>query len=218
MAGQIAVNGKSAVKAGAPTDPEAQLELLAPACPYVSRGGLKLQAALEDFPIPVSGAVCLDLGASTGGFTDCLLQHGARKIYAVDVGRGQLHEKLRVDPRVVSFEKTHARDLATLHFNPTPSVAVIDVSFISLTTVLPMAAGCLKSGGFIIALIKPQFELNAKKAPKGIVRDPEFRREAVEKVRNAAAAIPLRMLGLLDSPLKGAKGNVEFLIAWEWEP
>lgn len=215
MSGLVLVNGKPASKSGAPVGAEDSLELAAPACPYVSRGGLKLEAALKAFPITVSGTICLDVGASTGGFTDCLLQHGAKHVYAVDVGRGQLHEKLRADKRVVCLEKTHARDLSARLFDPPPSLAVIDVSFISLAAVLPAAAECLASGGVLIALIKPQFELTAKQAPKGVVRDSVFRSEAVEKVRRAASALNLRELGFMESPLKGAKGNVEFLIAWK---
>lgn len=215
MAGLILVNGKPASKSGAPTGTEDRLELAAPACPYVSRGGLKLEAALKAFPITVSDTICLDVGASTGGFTDCLLQHGAQQVYAVDVGRGQLHEKLRADGRVVCLEKTHARSLSERTFSPAPRLAVIDVSFISLTAVLPAAAECLAPGGAIVALIKPQFELTAKQAPKGVVRDPVFRSQAVEKVRRAASDLNLRELGFMESPLKGAKGNVEFLIAWE---
>ncbi len=211
MAGQVLVDGKPRLKAGAPTAEDAQLSLLSP-CPYVSRGGLKLAAALDAFPIVTAGRVCLDVGASTGGFTDCLLQRGAARVYCVDVGRGQLDAKLRADPRVVWREETHARDLSPSWFSPPPTLAVVDVSFISLTQVLAPALACLSAPWDAVALIKPQFEVGPKLAPKGVVRTEEARQAAIEKVRAALPALGAVESGLVESPAKGAKGNVEYLI------
>jgi 23S rRNA (cytidine1920-2'-O)/16S rRNA (cytidine1409-2'-O)-methyltransferase len=211
MAGQVLVEGKPALKSGLATDPRAKIELLSP-CPYVSRGGLKLAAALETFPVQVQDRACLDLGASTGGFTDCLLQRGASKVYAVDVGRGQLDSRLRQDPRVVSLERTHARDLKPDLFEPRPDFAVIDVSFISLTSVLPQALKCLKTPCEILALIKPQFELEARLVPKGVVKNPESRLEAIRKVRESLSHLPVYEQGLFECPVRGPKGNVEFFL------
>ncbi len=211
MAGQVRVEGRPQTKPGASTPKEAKLEVLSPS-PYVSRGGLKIQAALDAFGIPVTGRVCLDVGASTGGFTDCLLKRGARLVYAVDVGRGQLHPRLRSDPRVVSLEKTHARDLRSGLLEPKPDLATVDVSFISLTMVIPSVVACLAKPCEVLALIKPQFEVGPKLAPKGVVRRPEHRALAVAKVRSSLAELSLREAGLMESPLRGPKGNVELFI------
>lgn len=211
MAGQVLVGGKPALKAGEPVGEDAAVELVAP-CPYVSRGGLKLEAALDAFKLDVSGRVCLDVGASTGGFTDCLLQRGASRVYAIDVGRGQLDAKLRGDARVVSREQTHARDLDPAWFSPRPTLAVADVSFISLTRVLAPMLACLEGVWDAVALIKPQFEVGPKLAPKGIVRTQEARDEAIQKIRAFLPSLPAVEAGLIESPAKGAKGNVEYLI------
>lgn len=211
MAGQVLIKGKPALKAGAPVFSDAEFEIAKPS-PYVSRGGFKLQAALDAFGVSVAGRVCLDMGASTGGFTDCLLQKGAARVYALDVGTAQLDAKLRADGRVISREQTHARDIKPSQFDPWPDLAVIDVSFISLTKVLPPVVSCLAPGFSIIALIKPQFELEPKKVPKGIVRDERWREEAVAKVRDAADKLGLKEYGVMESPLRGAKGNLEYLI------
>ena len=211
MAGQVTVDGKPAPKPGTPTREDAVLEVLAPPR-YVSRGGLKLEAALAAFPVQVSGRICLDLGASTGGFTDCLLQRGAAKVYAVDVGTAQLDAKLRSDPRVVSLERTHARNLAASALEPKPDLAVIDVSFISLTMVLPHALACLARPFEVLALIKPQFELSPKQAPKGVVRKPEDRAAAIGRVRASLKDLPVREEGLIECPVHGPKGNVESFI------
>ncbi|MBI5211154.1 MAG: TlyA family RNA methyltransferase [Elusimicrobia bacterium] len=211
MAGAVLVDGGVETKAGALVREDAALEVVR-ACPYVSRGGLKLAAALDVFPVRVGGKVCLDVGASTGGFTDCLLQRGAAKVFAVDVGHGQLDGKLRGDPRVVCWEKTHARDLRPAMFDARPSLAVVDVSFISLTKVLAPVAACLAPGSDVVALIKPQFELGPKEAPKGVVRTEERRLRAVDIVRSCLPPMGLREAGLLASPVKGPKGNVEYLI------
>jgi 23S rRNA (cytidine1920-2'-O)/16S rRNA (cytidine1409-2'-O)-methyltransferase len=212
MAGQILIEGRPADKAGTPTPEDAALEILSP-CPYVSRGGLKLQAALEEFSdIEIEGRIVLDTGASTGGFTDCLLQRGAAKVYAVDVGTAQLHSKLKKDPRVVSRERTHAKDLRPDWFLPAPTLAVVDVSFISLTQVLPYVLTCLKSPYDALALIKPQFEVGPKLAPKGVVKDPAARDLAVQKIRACLPSLGAKEKGLLECPVHGPKGNREFFI------
>ena len=212
MAGLVRVDGKPALKAGDAVAEESELSLKSDPCPYVSRGGLKLRAALDSFPINVIDRICLDVGASTGGFTDCLLQAGASKVYAVDVGTAQLHSKIKNDPRVVSRENTHAKLLKPEWFDPRPSLAVVDVSFISLSQVLPFILPCLAEPAELVLLVKPQFEVGPKLAPKGVVRDPAVRLQAVDKIRSAAAALGLVERGLVESPAKGPKGNVEFLL------
>jgi 23S rRNA (cytidine1920-2'-O)/16S rRNA (cytidine1409-2'-O)-methyltransferase len=212
MAGLVLVDGKPAGKAGDSVPEDAELAFKSDPCPYVSRGGLKLRAALDEFKIETAGRVCLDVGASTGGFTDCLLQAGAAKVYAIDVGTAQLHSKLKADPRVLSRENTHAKFLQPEWFSPRPSLAVIDVSFISLSQVLPFVLPCLAPPAELIVLVKPQFEVGPKLAPKGVVRDPAVRLQAVDKIRAAAKALGLSDLGLVESPAKGPKGNVEFLL------
>ncbi len=213
-AGSVRVAGHPRPKAGLELPEEASVEVVADACPYVSRGGLKLAGALDAFAVDPRGRVALDVGASTGGFTDCLLQRGALMVHAIDVGHGQLDAKLRADPRVVVREGLHARDLTPALLSPRPDLVVVDVSFISLTKVLPPVVACLERPFDLVALIKPQFELEPKKTPKGIVRKPEHREEAVERVRAAARELGLKEKGLIESPLRGAKGNVELLIAW----
>lgn len=179
---------------------------------YVGRGGLKLEAALKHFAIDPSGWVCLDVGASTGGFTDCLLQHGAERVHALDVGHGQLAWKLRQDPRVVVRENFNARHLQPGDLPECVRLAVADVSFISLTLVLPAMAGVLTDGGMIVALIKPQFELSRAEVGRGgIVRDDAARLRAVDKIRDWAAARGWNWGGVTDSPIAGADGNREFL-------
>jgi 23S rRNA (cytidine1920-2'-O)/16S rRNA (cytidine1409-2'-O)-methyltransferase len=184
---------------------------------FVSRGGEKLDAALDAFDIDVADRVCLDIGASTGGFTDALLQRGAARVYALDVGRGQLADVLRADPRVISMERTHAARLDPASPDPLAlrekvDLAVIDVSFISLARVLGGALTALAEDGEIVALVKPQFEAKAADAPRGVVRDPAIQRAAVEKVARHAASIGLRVLGEIESPLRGPAGNREFLL------
>lgn len=212
MAGLVLVDGRPAAKAGEPVALDAELSLKSDPCPFVSRGGLKLRAALDAFPIETKDRVCLDLGASTGGFTDCLLQAGAAKVYAVDVGTAQLASKLKDDPRVVSRENTHAKLLRPEQFAPRPTLAVADVSFISLSQVLPFILPCLAAPAELVVLVKPQFEVGPKLAPKGVVRDPAVRLQAVDKIRAAAAALGLAERGLIESPAKGPKGNLEFLL------
>ena len=212
MAGLVLVDGKPAFKAGEAVAEESELSLKSDPCPYVSRGGLKLRAALDSFHMDVAGRACLDVGASTGGFTDCLLQAGAAKVYAVDVGTAQLHTKIKTDQRVVSRENTHAKHLDPEWFSPKPSLAVVDVSFISLAQVLPFIIPCLVEPRELVVLVKPQFEVGPKLAPKGVVRDPAVRLQAVDKIRAAARALGLAERGLVESPAKGPKGNVEFLL------
>lgn len=182
---------------------------------FVSRGAYKLLTALEGFSLPVAGAVALDAGASTGGFTDCLLQHGAARVYAVDVGHNQLHEKLRTDPRVVSMEKTNLRDAAPDLLPEQVDIVTADVSFISLTLVLPGCVRFLKPGGYVAALIKPQFELGPDAAPKGVVRDEALQLAAVEKVTAfAERELALELVGVLPAAVKGPKGNQEYMAVW----
>ncbi len=217
MAGLILVEGKPASKAGDLTSPDAELSLKSPPCPFVSRGGLKLRAALDVFSITVRGRVGLDVGASTGGFTDCLLQAGAAKVNAIDVGTAQLHSKLKTDPRVVSRENTHAKLLRPEWFSPRPDIAVMDVSFISSAQVLPYVLPCLIKPFDLIILVKPQFEVGPKLAPKGVVQDPLVRLQAVDKIRSVAVDLNLLESGFLESPVIGPKGNHEFLL-WLTNP
>ena len=208
-AGQVLVDGRVVDKPGARVPGGADIHLRAK-LPYVSRGGLKLEAALDNFTVQVAGAVAADVGASTGGFTDCLLQRGARKVYAIDVGYGQLAWRLRQDPRVVVMERVNVRYLESL---PEPiDLATVDVSFISLELVLPNVVGWLKPAGDIIALIKPQFEAGRAEVGKGgVVKDPEVHRAVLAKILGWALDHGLAVRGLMASPLRGPAGNVEFL-------
>jgi 23S rRNA (cytidine1920-2'-O)/16S rRNA (cytidine1409-2'-O)-methyltransferase len=181
---------------------------------FVSRGAYKLLTALEAFSLPVEGLVALDAGASTGGFTDCLLQHGAARVYAVDAGHGQLHEKLRADARVVSMEKTNLRHAGPDLLPEPVDMVVADLSFISLTLILPVCVRYLKAGGHLAALIKPQFELGARAASKGVVRDEGARMEAVDKVLACADTLGLVPLGVLPAAIRGPKGNQEYMAVW----
>jgi 23S rRNA (cytidine1920-2'-O)/16S rRNA (cytidine1409-2'-O)-methyltransferase len=182
--------------------------------PYVSRGGYKLAAALDMFAIEPSGRVCLDVGASTGGFTDVLLQRGAQRVYAVDVGRGQLAEPLRQDPRVVSMERTNARHLDPSSLPEAVEIAVVDVSFISLSLVLGPVASCFgPTGGPIVALVKPQFEAGRSQVKGGVVRDPEIHLDVLRRVVAVASGLELRPAGVIASPITGPEGNREFLLA-----
>lgn len=218
MAGLVLVDGEPAGKAGDPTAEDAELSLKSDPCPYVSRGGLKLKAALDAFSIVPEGRTCLDVGASTGGFTDCLLQAGAAKVHAIDVGTAQLDDRLKKDPRVVSRENTHAKLLKPEWFSPKPDLAVMDVSFISSAQAMPFVLPCLARPFQFVVLVKPQFEVGPKLAPKGVVRDPAVRLQAVDKIRAAAAELGLVEKGLLESPVIGPKGNHEFLLLLESLP
>jgi len=212
MAGLVYVNGQKADKPGHPVRSDVEIEVREP-LRYVSRGALKLQAALQAFPYPVKGAVCLDVGASTGGFTDLLLQEGAEKVYAVDVGHSQLHYRLREDERVINLEKTHIRELNAEHVPEPVSMLVIDTSFISLATVLPLSWAFLADGGWCAALIKPQFEVGQKLLVKGVVKDEAARSDAVQRMTDMALQLPgADLLGVVESPIHGPKGNIEYLL------
>jgi 23S rRNA (cytidine1920-2'-O)/16S rRNA (cytidine1409-2'-O)-methyltransferase len=213
MAGQVVVGEHVADKAGQQVPLDAEIRIKGEVLPYVGRGGLKLRRALDEFGVDVTGVVALDVGASTGGFTDCLLQAGAAKVFAVDVGYNQLAWKLRQDPRVISLEKTNIRYLTPESLDAVPDMAVIDASFISLSKVLPATVSLVRPGGRIIALIKPQFEVGRGEVGKGgIVRDPAAHEKAIDGVRQVAAELGLTVGGLCDSPILGADGNREFLI------
>ncbi len=210
MAGRVRVDGTVAVKPGQTVAGSSVIEVEEPSR-YVSRGGDKLAAALHHFPVEVEGSVCADVGASTGGFTDCLLQHGAQRVYAIDAGRGQLDWRLRKDERVVVMERTNARHLREL---PEPvAIATADVSFISLKVLLPVIAGWLLEGGDAIVLVKPQFEAEpAEVEPGGVVRSLDVHRRIIEEIAERARASELAPNGLLPSPLLGPKGNKEYLL------
>ncbi len=213
MAGLVYVDNKRVDKSGIRVSSEARIEIRGKACPYVSRGGLKLEHTLKEFDIKVAGLTCADIGASTGGFTDCLLQHGAAKVYTIDVGRGQLHWRLRQDTRVVVMEGINARYLKPEDLPEAVDLATIDVSFISLTKVLPAIKGLLKPEGQIIALIKPQFEVGPRHVGKGgVVRDPVLHEQVIKKIKTFTHALGLFVLGITKSPIQGAAGNTEFFI------
>lgn len=213
-AGQVRVDGRTADKPGQLFPASAAISLAARPR-FVGRGGEKLAYALECFAVDVRGRTCLDAGASTGGFTDCLLQHGATRVFAVDVGRGQLHWKLLHDPRVVVMDNTNARYLAPELFPERPSLATVDVSFISLTKVLPAVINVLSPGAFLITLVKPQFEVEREHSRGGVVRNPEAHRAAVEKIRRfGELEMRLHFNAECESPLRGPAGNKEFFISW----
>lgn len=213
LAGQVLVNGQKVEKAGALVPEDADIRILGQPMPYVSRGGLKLEAALREFKITVTGRTAIDVGASTGGFTDCLLQHGCRKVYAVDVGYGQLAWKLRQDPRVISIERTNIREINPALIPELLDIAVIDASFISLEKVIPPVLPFLARDGEIIALIKPQFEVGKGQVGKGgIVRDETARKAVVERIVEFVREQGLEVKGVIPSPITGQDGNVEFLI------
>lgn len=214
LAGLVDVNGQRNDKPGTPVPQDADITVRGPDHPYVSRGGLKLEAALDAFGIDPAGRLAVDIGASTGGFTDCMLQRGARRVYAIDVGYNQLDYKLRTDDRVVVFERENIRHFDVSRLEELPDLAVIDVSFISLELVLPKAVELTTSPADLIALVKPQFEAGRDQVGKGgIVRDPQVRQMTVEKIARAATDLGLEQLGVVESPIHGAKGNVEFLLA-----
>ncbi len=212
MAGQVRVERHSAPKPGTLVPVDIVIEVTARER-YVGRGGRKLEGALSHFAINVENQICLDIGSSTGGFTDCLLQHGAQRVHAIDVGRGQLHWSLRENPRVVIHEGINARYLTIADIGEQPQICVADVSFISLTLILPGSFALLSKNGCMITLIKPQFELDRKQVGKGgIVRDPEAHREAVEKIRTFVEnSLQAHWEGVMESPITGATGNKEFL-------
>jgi 23S rRNA (cytidine1920-2'-O)/16S rRNA (cytidine1409-2'-O)-methyltransferase len=212
MAGEVTVAGQTMTKAGTMVAGDAVIELKEQPR-FVSRGGLKLEKAFQEFPIDVSGRVALDAGASTGGFTDCLLQHGARKVIAVDVGYGQLDWKLRQDPRVEVMERTNIRGLTPDKLAERPDFATFDLSFISLRKVLPVVVACLDPSFEAIALIKPQFEVGKEKVGKGgVVRDEDERQAVVADMRTFIESRGWQVRGVTESPIKGPKGNMEYLL------
>ncbi len=224
LAGDVEINGERSMKPGWPikvreTDEGARMfrgqtslnVTLREKNPYVSRGGYKLAAGLDAFAINPSGLICLDIGASTGGFTDCLLQRGARKVYAVDCGYGQLHISLREDERVINIEKTNARYIDETLCEETPDIITVDVSFISLNCIFPALQKAGAKGTYILVLIKPQFEAGRRHLVKGVVRDTTVRREIVEKITEEMAAFGWTVLGTCESPITGPAGNHEFL-------
>ena len=212
MAGKILVNGQKIDKAGTLIDVDAEIRILGEEMPFVSRGGLKLQKALDVFKIVLSGKIAADVGASTGGFTDCMLQHGAKKVYAIDVGYGQLAWKLRSNVRVVNMERTNIRNVTRADFLDELDFISIDVAFISLEKVLPVVYDLLKDSGEVVALIKPQFEAGREHVgKKGVVRDKKIHAAVIEKVLNFAAEVGFEIRGINYSPVKGPEGNIEYL-------
>ena len=212
MAGSVYVNGQKADKPGVSYEETVQLEVRGAVCPYVSRGGLKLEKALRDFGVDVTGFTCSDSGASTGGFTDCLLQQGAAKVFAIDVGYGELDWKIRSDPRVVVMERTNIRYVTPEQLGEKLDLSVIDVSFISLKIVLPTIKTLLKPTGQVLCLIKPQFEAGREKVgKKGVVREASIHKEVLDHFVALANELNFKILGLTFSPVKGPAGNIEFL-------
>ncbi|MDY2557058.1 MAG: TlyA family RNA methyltransferase [Candidatus Faecousia sp.] len=212
MSGIVYVDGQKADKPGTAYEETVSIEVRGAVCPYVSRGGLKLEKALRDFGVKPEGFVCSDSGASTGGFTDCLLQQGARKVFAIDVGYGQLDWKIRSDPRVVVMEKTNIRYVTPEQLGEPLDLSVVDVSFISLKIVLPAIQALLKPTGQVLCLIKPQFEAGREKVgKKGVVRENRTHVEVLRGFIELADSLGFRILGLTFSPVKGPEGNIEFL-------
>ena len=219
MAGEVYVNGQKADKSGMEIDITANIEVRGSACPYVSRGGLKLEKALRNFGVAPTGYVCSDSGASTGGFTDCLLQQGASKVFAIDVGYGQLAWKIRNDPRVVVMERTNIRYVTPEDLGEPLDLSVIDVSFISLGLVLPVVKTLLKPTGQVLCLIKPQFEAGKDKVgKKGVVRDPAVHEEVLQNFISLAKSLDFTIRNLTFSPVKGPEGNIEFLAHLSMQP
>ena len=212
MAGKILVNGVKIDKAGTLVPIDAQIRVLGEEMPFVSRGGLKLQKALDVFKINMSGKIAVDVGASTGGFTDCMLQHGAKKVYAIDVGYGQLAWKLRSNVQVVNMERTNIRNVTRENFFDELDFASIDVAFISLEKVLPIVFDVLKDSGEVVALIKPQFEAGREHVGKrGVVRDKKIHAAVIERILNFASETGFAIRGIDFSPVKGPEGNIEYL-------
>ncbi len=213
MEGKVQVNGVPVTKAGTMVASDVPVEVSGGEIPYVSRGGLKLEAALKYFNISAGGKVAMDVGASTGGFTDCLLQHGAIKVYCIDVGYGQLAWKLRQDPRIIIIERANIRYLEKEKIPDSVALATIDVSFISLVKVVPKVLEFVQPEGEVIALIKPQFEVGKGEVDKGgVIKDAAKRERAVEQVKEAMESLGLKVIGVMQSPITGQKGNIEYLI------
>lgn len=215
LAGLVEVDGRRVDKAGTPVSGEADVRVSGPEHPYVSRGGVKLAAALDAFSIDPAGKIALDVGASTGGFTDCLLQRGARRVYAVDVGHGQLDATLRSDPRVVVLEKVNARTLSAEQVPERAALAALDLSFISARLVLAAVLSRMESGAHVVVLVKPQFEAGRAEVGKGgIVRSDAVRERVVSEIEAFGRGLGMESLGAIPSPIKGARGNQEFLLAF----
>lgn len=213
MAGKVFVDGIRVDKAGAKVSIDANIEFKGDTIPYVSRGGLKLEKAMKEFPIVLENKICMDIGASTGGFTDCMLQNGAKKVFSVDVGYGQFAWKLRTDERVVCMERTNIRYVTPEDIGEKLDFASIDVSFISLKTIMPATINLLKDNGEVVALIKPQFEAGREKVgKKGVVREASVHKEVVEGIVKYLLENNLNVLGVSYSPIKGPEGNIEYLV------
>jgi 23S rRNA (cytidine1920-2'-O)/16S rRNA (cytidine1409-2'-O)-methyltransferase len=213
LTGRVLVNNQKIEKCGAAVAPDSDLRVVGDFPRYVSRGGSKLEAALDYFQVDPCGKTCLDIGSSTGGFTDCLLQRGAGKVYAVDVGTNQLDWRIRQNPKVVALERTHARTLRAEQFGELMDLVTMDVSFISVTLILPVLPALLRPGGIVLVLVKPQFEAGRGKVGKGgIVRDPEVQRDAVEKVARKLIELGFAKPAAVESALEGAQGNREFFL------
>ena len=213
MSGSVFVDGLREDKAGTSFDDKVDIVVKGHTLPYVSRGGLKLEKAIKEFDVCVTDKVCMDVGSSTGGFTDCMLQNGAKKVYAIDVGTNQLAWKLRQDPRVVSMEKTNIRYVLPEHLQDVIEFASIDVAFISLTKVLEPVKGVLSQGGEVVCLIKPQFEAGREQVgKKGVVRDKKVHIQVVENVIEYVEGLDFTVLRLAYSPIKGPEGNIEYLL------
>jgi len=215
LAAKVLVNGRILTKAGQKVPEDSEIRIIADAIPYVSRGGLKLEHAIRAFSIEVSGRIAMDVGSSTGGFTDCLLSFGARRVYAVDVGYGQLALKLRDDPRVVPLERKNIRYLPVELIPDPVQIASIDTSFISLKLVIPPVLNFLEAEAVLVALIKPQFEAGREQASKGagVIRDPRIHEEVCDAIAKFTAGLGLEVVGIIPSPILGPKGNREFLMA-----
>jgi 23S rRNA (cytidine1920-2'-O)/16S rRNA (cytidine1409-2'-O)-methyltransferase len=215
LSGRVSVAGRSRPTAGMAVDVGAEVAIAAPAHPYVSRGGVKLAAGLDAFGIPIEGKIALDVGASTGGFTDCLLQRGAARVYAVDTGAGQIDSRLRENPRVILREHTNARFLDSRVIPEPIGVAAIDVSFISVRRILPALVALLEPGATLVILAKPQFEALRREVPRGgVVTDAAVRERIASEIRNDAVALGMNPIGAIESPITGAKGNREFLLGF----
>jgi 23S rRNA (cytidine1920-2'-O)/16S rRNA (cytidine1409-2'-O)-methyltransferase len=212
LAGQVLVAGRPVTKAGTAIDADAAVDLVAPDHPYVGRGGLKLAHALDSFQIPVEGRTCLDIGASTGGFTDVMLQRGAVRVVALDVGHGQIDWKLRTDARVVVIEGFNARHLAPAHLPGPVDLVKIDVSFITVKHILPVVPAVLRPAADVVALVKPQFEAGRSEVRKGVIHDAAIHARVLDEVMKAAAGVGLTPMASTPSPITGQKGNVEFLL------
>ena len=213
MAGDVYVDGQKEDKAGTMFPETVKIEVRGNTLPYVSRGGLKLEKAMKNFDVTLDSKVCMDVGASTGGFTDCMLQNGAVKVYSIDVGYGQLDWKLRNDPRVVCMEKTNIRYVVPEDLGEPADFSSIDVSFISLTKILPPVKACLKEDGQVVCLIKPQFEAGREKVgKKGVVRDRQVHEDVIKQIMDFALTLGFSLLHLDYSPIKGPEGNIEYLL------